>query len=72
MYDLMLEADAGAMLMLPLFNYSEGNHDAIREMMTHPAGVLGTVRRRRPLRHDLRRVVSHLPADALGARSSSG
>ena len=31
-----------------------------------------TVRRRRALRHDLRRVVSHLPADALGARSSSG
>ena len=41
MYDLMLEADAGAMLMLPFFNYSDGNHDAIREMMTHPAGVLG-------------------------------
>jgi N-acyl-D-aspartate/D-glutamate deacylase len=41
MYDLMLEGDAGAMLMLPMFNYSNGNHDAIREMMTHPAGVLG-------------------------------
>ena len=41
MYDLMLEADAGAMLMLPMFNYSDGNHDAIREMMTHPCGVLG-------------------------------
>jgi N-acyl-D-aspartate/D-glutamate deacylase len=24
-----------------MFNYSDGNHDAIREMMTHPAGVLG-------------------------------
>ena len=41
MYDLMLEGDAATMLMLPMFNYSEGNHDAIREMMTHPAGVLG-------------------------------
>ncbi len=41
LYDLMLEDDAGAMLMLPFFNYSDGNHDAIREMMTHPAGVLG-------------------------------
>lgn len=41
MYDLMLEANAAAMLMLPMFNYSDGNHDAIREMMTHPAGVLG-------------------------------
>src|ERR1700744_6390633 len=41
LYDLMLERDATAMLMLPLFNYAEGNHDAIREMMLHPAGVLG-------------------------------
>ncbi len=41
LYDLMLEDGAGSMLMLPFFNYSDGNHDAIREMMTHPAGVLG-------------------------------
>ena len=41
LYDLMLAADAGAMLMLPFFNYADGNHDAIREMLTHPAGVLG-------------------------------
>jgi N-acyl-D-amino-acid deacylase len=41
LYDLMLRDDAGSMLMLPFFNYSDGNHDAIREMMTHPAGVLG-------------------------------
>ena len=41
LYDLMLEADAGAMLMLPFFNYADGNHDAIREMLLHPAGVLG-------------------------------
>jgi N-acyl-D-amino-acid deacylase len=37
----MLERNATAMLMLPLFNYADGNHDAIREMMLHPAGVLG-------------------------------
>jgi N-acyl-D-aspartate/D-glutamate deacylase len=41
LYDLMLESNAGAMLMLPFFNYAEGNHDAIREMLTHPAGVVG-------------------------------
>src|ERR1700761_5278813 len=41
LYDLMLERNASAMLMLPLFNYADGNHDAIREMMLHPAGVLG-------------------------------
>ena len=40
LYDLML-ADAGAMLMLPFYNYYYGNHDAIREMLTHPAGVSG-------------------------------
>ena len=41
MYDLMLESNATAMLMLPFYNYAEGNHDAIREMLTHPAGVSG-------------------------------
>ena len=41
LYDLMLEADAGAMLMLPFYNYYYGNHDAIREMLLHPAGVSG-------------------------------
>src|SRR6476620_10933388 len=41
LYDLMLESDAGAMLMLPFYNYYYGNHDAIREMLTHPAGVSG-------------------------------
>lgn len=41
LYDLMLESDATSMLMLPMFNYSYGNCDAIREMMTHPAGVMG-------------------------------
>jgi N-acyl-D-amino-acid deacylase len=41
LYDLMLEADATAMLMLPFYNYFYGNHDAIREMLTHPAAVSG-------------------------------
>jgi N-acyl-D-aspartate/D-glutamate deacylase len=41
MYDLMLENNAGAMLMLPFYNYAAGNHDAIYEMLTHPAAVSG-------------------------------
>ncbi len=41
MYDLMLDHDAGAMLMLPFYNYAEGNHDAIYEMLSHPAAVSG-------------------------------
>jgi N-acyl-D-aspartate/D-glutamate deacylase len=41
MYDLMLEFDAGALLMLPFYNYAAGNHDVIHEMLTHPAAVSG-------------------------------
>ncbi|GAY13945.1 amidohydrolase family protein [Mycobacterium sp. shizuoka-1] len=41
MYDLMLESDGTAMLMMPFFNYVEGNHEAIYEMMTHRAAVSG-------------------------------
>jgi N-acyl-D-aspartate/D-glutamate deacylase len=41
LYDLLLEHDASQFLMLPFFNYSDGNHDAIRDMLTHPAGVSG-------------------------------
>ncbi len=41
LYDVMLEHDAQHLLMLPFFNYVDGNHDAIREMLLHPAGVSG-------------------------------
>jgi N-acyl-D-amino-acid deacylase len=41
LYDLFCEHDGGALLMLPFFNYAERNHDAVREMLTHPAGVSG-------------------------------
>jgi N-acyl-D-aspartate/D-glutamate deacylase len=41
LYDVMLEHDAQNLLMLPFFNYVDGNHDAIREMLLHPAGVSG-------------------------------
>ena len=41
MYDLMLESSGTAMLMLPFFNYVEGNHDAIYEMMSHRAAISG-------------------------------
>ena len=51
---------------IPFFNYAEGSHDAIYEMLNHPAAVLGLGRRRRPPRHDLRRLDAHLPADATG------
>ncbi|GAA4997634.1 amidohydrolase family protein [Yinghuangia aomiensis] len=40
-YDLMLEDGGKAMLTVPLFNYAGGDHEAIREMLTHPASVFG-------------------------------
>ena len=41
MYDLMLESNATALLMLPFFNYVDGNHDAIYDMISHRAAVSG-------------------------------
>jgi N-acyl-D-amino-acid deacylase len=41
MYDLMLESGGTAMLMLPFFNYVDGNHDTIHEMLSHPAAISG-------------------------------
>jgi len=41
LYDLYAENNAGNMLMVPFFNYSYGNQDAVREMLLHPAGVSG-------------------------------
>jgi N-acyl-D-amino-acid deacylase len=41
LYDLLLEQDGRALLMLPIFNYFDSNLDAVREMFTHPAGVAG-------------------------------
>lgn len=40
-YDLMLEDEGRAMLLLPIYNYAWENHDAIREMLTHPQSVSG-------------------------------
>lgn len=40
-YDAMLERDGGALLMQPFLGYSHGNGEALREMLTHPAAVLG-------------------------------
>ena len=41
LYDAYAQHEAGAMTMLPFFNYSHGNQDAVREMLLHPAGVSG-------------------------------
>jgi N-acyl-D-amino-acid deacylase len=41
LYDALLADDGRAFLVFPLLNYSEGNADAIREMLMHPQGALG-------------------------------
>ncbi|MED5262434.1 MAG: amidohydrolase family protein [Myxococcota bacterium] len=41
LYDLFLEQDGRAMLLMPVFNYAAGDCEAIREQLTHPYGVSG-------------------------------
>lgn len=40
-YDWLLEDDGKAMLFAPLGSYVDHNHDAIRDMISHPASVAG-------------------------------
>ena len=40
-YDVLCADDGRAVLMVPMFNYVDGNHDVIREQLTHPQAVIG-------------------------------
>ena len=40
-YDALCEQDGEALLMLPLFNYTDGDDEAIREQLLHPTSVSG-------------------------------
>jgi len=40
-YDYLCERGGEAMLMMPFLGYAHGNGDALYEMLTHPAAVLG-------------------------------
>ncbi len=40
-YDRLLDNDGHAMIMMTFLGYSHGNGDALHEMLTHPAAVLG-------------------------------
>lgn len=41
MLDWMLARDGKALIFAPLASYVDGNHEAIREMITHPTTVMG-------------------------------
>src|SRR5258708_6132770 len=40
-YDAMVAGDGSAMLLLPLFNCADANHDALYEQMQDPTAILG-------------------------------
>ena len=40
-YDMVLQEEGHQKFYFPLYNYSENNLDVVREMMTHPAALLG-------------------------------
>ncbi len=40
-YDAMAAGDGSTMLLLPLFNYADANHDALYEQMLDPSAILG-------------------------------
>lgn len=41
LYDLLCAGDGRDLFMLPLFNYVDGDHEAIREQLEHPLSVSG-------------------------------
>ncbi len=41
MYERLRERDGQALLMMPLLGYADGTGDALHDMLTHPAAVLG-------------------------------
>lgn len=41
MLDWMLERNGRALIFAPLASYADGDHEAIREMITHPTTVMG-------------------------------
>ena len=41
LFDEMMAEDGYALLLVPMFNYSDGSYDPIRQMIEHPHAVLG-------------------------------
>ena len=64
----LLDDDGLGLVMRPLLNYTDFSLDAVREMLAAPEQRVGPRRRRRALRHHLRREHAHVHARALGPR----
>lgn len=41
LYDMLLERDGRELVFFPLVNFTDGNHDKIREMLMHPRTLVG-------------------------------
>ena len=67
-YDALMDDDGHELVLRPLLNYTDFSLDAVREMLLHPTQRVGSRRRRRALRHHVRREHAHVHAHALGAR----
>ncbi len=66
--DQLTSADGHGMVYAPFFNYAYGDLSMSYEALQHPQHPQRAVRRRRPLRCDLRRRDAHVHADPLGPR----
>ena len=68
MLDVIAEGDGHQLLNVPLFNFSYGSFDAVKEMLEHPTSGARPRRRRRPLQRHLRRVHGDVDAHPLDPR----
>ena len=68
-YDLLMKDDGRGLIYFPILNYAEGNLGFLEVLQGDADTVNSLRRRRRALRHDLRRGVDDLHAPTLGAGS---
>ncbi len=75
-WELLLElllVDGGRELLnAPVLNYTDGNLDAVGEMLRHPTSAFGLGDGGAHAGPDVRRLHDHLPADPLGPGPSRG
>ena len=67
-YDLLMQDDGTGFIYFPILNYARRQSELPRGAAGAATTASTALRRRRPLRHDLRRRVADVHAAALGAR----